>query len=49
MTFTDIETFNQYRRHVGHHIEIAMYGDGQCVAIECMDCCEIIEDADLSV
>ena len=30
--------------HIGHSIELATYGGKQCIAIECMDCNEIIYD-----
>jgi hypothetical protein len=35
--------------HVGHELECAVYGDGaepENVAVECMDCCEVLCDAD---
>lgn len=30
--------------HVGHSIELATYGGKQCIALECMDCNEILYD-----
>ena len=36
-------------RHVGHEIECAAYGDASepdNAAVECMDCCEVLCDAD---
>ena len=33
--------------HIGHNIEVASYGDPILnVAVECMDCYEVIVDAD---
>lgn len=32
--------------HVGHDVEIVEYGDGNNIAVECMDCCEVIVDFD---
>ncbi len=30
--------------HIGHSIELATYGGKQCIALECMDCNEILYD-----
>lgn len=34
-------------RHLGHKVEVALYA-GENVAIECLDCGEVIVDANLS-
>lgn len=33
--------------HIGHNIELANYGEGQCLSIECTDCNEVLYDTDL--
>ena len=34
-------------RHQGHEIEVATYGDPVVnVAVECLDCCEVLFDMD---
>ena len=30
--------------HIGHSIELATYGGKQCIALECVDCNEILYD-----
>ena len=38
------------KRHWGHHLEIALYGDKSNpddVCLECLDCNEIVLDAEL--
>jgi hypothetical protein len=40
--------YDKYAEHVGHDIEIVMYGAGENVAIECMDCYVIIASEDLT-
>lgn len=37
-----ISAFERLRSHVGHQIEVAIYGDGQNVSIECVDCYEVL-------
>lgn len=32
--------------HLGHTIEVVSYGWGQNVSVECVDCHEVIVDAD---
>lgn len=34
------------KKHVGHHVEIAYYGDEEEVALECEDCGCILFDTD---
>jgi hypothetical protein len=46
---SDPYLFAKMRAHFGHQIEVAMYGqpdDPANVAIECLDCCEVIVDED---
>ena len=42
--------YEKIARHIGHNIEVATYGNGWGdivnVAVECMDCHEVIVDAD---
>lgn len=38
--------FERLRSHFGHKIEVAVYGDDQNVAIECMDCYEVLYSVD---
>ena len=39
--------YEKIARHIGHNIEVASYGDPKVnVAVECMDCYEVIVDAD---
>ena len=39
--------FDKIARHIGHSIEVGSYGDPIVnVAVECMDCYEVIVDAD---
>jgi len=38
--------YDKLIRHVGHNIDCASYADGQNVAIECLDCNEILVDED---
>ena len=39
--------YEKIARHIGHNIEVATYGDPIVnVAVECMDCHEVIVDAD---
>lgn len=37
---------DRLRSHLGHHIEIAMYGE-ENLSLECVDCCEVIVDSDV--
>ena len=39
--------YEKIARHIGHNIEVATYGDPIVnVSVECMDCYEVIVDAD---
>ena len=39
--------YDKIVKHIGHNIEVASYGDPIVnVAVECMDCNEVIVDAD---
>jgi len=38
--------FERLSSHFGHKIEVAVYGDNQNVAIECMDCHEVLYSID---
>ena len=39
--------YEKIARHIGHNIEVATYGDPIVnVSVECMDCHEVIVDAD---
>ena len=42
----DRSEFERLRSHFGHKIEVAVYGDDQNVAIECMDCHEVLYSVD---
>lgn len=38
------------KKHFGHHVEIAVYGDVKLphdVCLECMDCNEVVLDAEI--
>ncbi len=42
--------YEQLTAHKGHHVEIVSYGDCNdpaCTCLECLDCNEIILDAEL--
>ena len=42
--------WNALKGHYGHNVEIAIYGDAenpQDICLECMDCNEIILDAEI--
>lgn len=46
---TTVKLNNLYLKiepHFGHRIVIAKYGGDENIAVECMDCYEIIVDAD---
>ena len=38
------EKGGRLENHIGHSIELATYGGKECIAIECMDCKEILYD-----
>lgn len=41
-----VHSFDDLRQHVGHETEVVMYAEGCNVAIECLDCCEVLVDYD---
>ena len=42
----DTFEFEQLRAHVGHDVEVVIYGDGVNISVECMDCNEVIYSID---
>ena len=34
-------------KHVGHHVEVVDYGDGENMALECEDCNCVLFDTDV--
>ncbi len=41
-----VQNYNELSEHFGHPIEIAMYGVDTNLAIECVDCNEVLLDFD---
>lgn len=41
-----MSAFECLRSHVGHQIEVAVYGDSQNVVVECVDCYEVLYSLD---
>jgi hypothetical protein len=41
-----VQTYNELASHFGHPLDIAIYGVGNNVAIECMECNEVLLDFD---
>ena len=41
-----VQNYNELADHYGHGVEIAMYGEGDNVAIECVECNEVLLDYD---
>ncbi|MDO4563336.1 MAG: hypothetical protein Q4C12_05830 [Clostridia bacterium] len=39
-------TDGSLKNHLGHNIELANYGDGECLSIECVDCYEVLYSTD---
>ena len=39
-------TYSDLARHVGHEIVCVHYADGENVALECEECCEVLLDFD---
>ena len=39
--------YNELNLHVGHTLECVSYGNGYNVAVECVDCNEVIVDFDI--
>lgn len=44
---TDNLLYDLLKRHVGHHVVIAEYGDGVNISLECEKCGCVIFDTDL--
>lgn len=42
-----ITNYNELRNHAGHAVEIVVYGDEAGVALECLDCNEVLLDFNL--
>jgi len=42
-----VNNYNELSRHVGHNIECVEYGNGYNVALECVDCGEVLMDFDI--
>jgi hypothetical protein len=40
------QNYDELAEHYGHKIEIAIYGEGMNVAIECENCSEVLLDFD---
>lgn len=40
------DSYKELARHLGHAVEVSSYGDLENVAIECLDCFEILLDYD---
>lgn len=38
--------FNSLKDHVGHNIEVVLYGEDRNVSIECITCNEVLLDYD---
>ena len=38
--------FDRVLSHLGHKLEVAVYGDNENVAIECLTCMEVVVDYD---
>lgn len=36
--------YDRIKSHLGHRVEIASYANGENIAIECMECMEVIID-----
>ncbi len=41
-----VNSFKELRSHVGHQVEVVVYGIDANVAIECFDCNEVLVDFD---
>lgn len=39
-----MSNFNRILSHIGHKLEVAVYGDNESVAIECLTCMEVVAD-----
>lgn len=40
------EKGERLENHIGHSVELASYGNGECFSIECMDCNEVLYSTD---
>jgi hypothetical protein len=41
-----MSNFDRVLSHLGHELEVAIYGDNENVAIECLTCMEVVVDYD---
>ena len=39
-----MSNFDKVLSHLGHELEVAVYGDNENVAIECLTCMEVVVD-----
>lgn len=39
-----MSNFDRVLSHFGHELEVAVYGDNENVAIECLTCMEVVVD-----
>lgn len=44
-----VQNYDDLAEHYGHNIEVAIYGEGDNVAIECNECNEVLLDFDFGV
>ena len=42
-----VSNYAELSAHLGHEVEVADYGNGQNIAVECIDCSEVILDYEL--
>lgn len=42
-----VTNYNELKNHAGHAVEIVVYGDEAGVALECLDCNEVLLDFNL--
>ena len=42
-----VTSYNELKNHAGHAVEIVVYGDEAGVALECLDCNEVLLDFNL--
>lgn len=41
-----VQNYNDLSTHFGHNLTVALYGEGDNVAIECEECFEVLLDFD---
>jgi hypothetical protein len=41
-----VQNFEELAQHQGHKVEVAVYGDQQNSAVECVECSEVLLDFD---